>query len=328
MAAEVKVAGFSHDKDSIEKDLKEALDAVGWHERIRSDSKVFVKPNLTLPYFKAGVTTHGHVTEALLGILKDRASEVYVGESDGGYESFTADYSLRNHDIPGICERTGAEMLDLSKQERVVLQGVVNGKKISVKLPRPLLGMDETVSVPVLKTHVVVGVTLSLKNMWGCNPDTLRILDHTRLSERLALIARVLRLGLVVVDGIYGMDRRGPIEGDAVDVGVILAGNNPVATDAVATRLMGLDAGKIGHIRVASAEGLGPHRSGEIEVLGDLSRFQQHFCVRPTLVDSLSALTFRSGLLTKMVFDSPFTPPIYAVLGRTSRKKIVAPGGV
>ena len=109
--------------------------------------------------------------------------------------------------------------------------------------------------VPVLKTHVVVKTTLGLKNLWGCHPDTLRILDHDHLAEKLILIARAIKLGPVVVDGIVGMDRRGPIDGVPVPVGVILAGNNPVATDAFGSRLMGFDPMSIPFLRMAHERG-------------------------------------------------------------------------
>ena len=54
----------------------------------------------------------------------------------------------------------------------------INGKRVEVTIPRPLFGMDVTVSIPVLKVHVVTKVTLSLKNLWGCHPDTFRLIDQ------------------------------------------------------------------------------------------------------------------------------------------------------
>jgi len=320
------VAVFRYEPDQIEADLKVAFDSLHWRDYIKTDTKVFIKPNFTLPFPKPGVTTSTKLVEAALSILRTRTSEVFVGESDGGYASFAADYSLRNHGIPEICTRTGSTMLNLSAMERTRVSERVNGKSVEVTLPRVLLDMDESLSMPVLKVHVVTGVSLSLKNMWGCHPDTLRLLDHTNLSERLALIARSIHLRFAVVDGIYGLDRRGPMNGDPVKVGAVLVGNNPVATDATATRLMGFRAEKIGHIITASKAGLGPYGQNEIKVMGDLGRFQQHFHLKPTIVDRLGSLTFRSDLLTKLVFDSPITRPIYAVAGREYRRKIRDPG--
>ena len=48
-----------------------------------------------------------------------------------------------------------------------------------------------------------------------------------------------------VVDGIIGMEGNGPVAGTARPSGVILAGDNPVAVDAVCARLMGFDYRKL-----------------------------------------------------------------------------------
>jgi len=320
------VTGFSYSAPDLENDLTHAFESLKWKEYVKSDSKVFVEPNFTLPFYKAGVTTTETLLEATLNVLKDRASEIFVGESDGGSASFTADYSLRNHGVPEICRRTGATMLNLSKVERTRISERVNRRLVEVTLPRTLLEMDESVSIPVLKVHAVTGVSLSLKNMWGCHPDGMRLFDHTHLAERLALIAKVLHLRFVVIDAINGLNRRGPMHGDPVRVGVVLVGDNPVATDATATRLMGFRAEDVGHIITANRAGLGPYRETDIQIIADLTPFQQHFYQRATVVDLLGTLTFRSAFLTKLVFDSALSKPVYSVVGRKFRKKILKPG--
>jgi uncharacterized protein (DUF362 family) len=321
-----KIDGFHFDNNTLEQDLKKSLERMKWRDQIKSDSRIFVKPNYTAPFFVPGITTNRCVIEALLGVLKDRAAEVYVGESDGGDESFTADYSMNNHGVPEICKKTGATMINLSAVKRVRLTDNICGRRIEVTLPVPLLGMDESLSVPVLKVHVMTKVTLSLKNLWGCHPSTLRLLDHKFLSERLTLIAKSINLRYVVVDAIYGLNRHGPMDGDAVNVGAILVGNNPVATDATCTRLMGFDPRTVHHIVTACNSGLGPIDEKEIEILSDLSPFQQHFYVERNTLDQLSALTFKSNILNKFVSDSIFSKLLYKIANREYRKKIVNPG--
>lgn len=321
-----KVAGFKYDENTLEYNLRIALEKVGYHNYIKRDSRVFIKPNFTAPFFKPGVTTNGSVLEATLRILKDLTSEVYVGESDGGNYSFTAECSLKNHNVPEICKRTGAKMINLSTTEWVRVTDIINGKKIDVSIPRPLFGMDVTVSIPVLKVHVVTKVSLSLKNLWGCHPDTFRLIDHNNLSERLALIAKCVHLKLVIVDAIHGLNKHGPMDGEVIDIGGIMVGNNPVATDAVATRLMGFNPEDIDHIVVANKAGLGPYKIDDIDIIDNLSPFQQSFYVSPTLVDKCSSLTFKSHFLNKFVMDSPFTKMIYKITRREYRKKIIKPG--
>ncbi len=321
-----EVTGFRFDSSSLENNMKKALEQVKWRDYIKSDSKIFVKPNYTAPFFIPGITTNKCVVEALLGILKDRSGEVFIGESDGGDDSFTAEYSLNNHGVPDICKKTGATMMNLSKTRRVRVTDTIRGRRVDVTLPSPLLGMDETISVPVLKVHVMTTVSLSLKNLWGCHPSTLRLMDHKYLSERLALIARSINLRLVVIDAIYGLNRHGPMDGEAVPIGAILIGNNPVATDATATRMMGFEPTQVDHIVKANKVGLGPIEEKKIVILEDLSPFQQHFVVEPNTLDRLSYLTFKSNILNKIVSDSIFSKYIYKTFRREYRKKIVNPG--
>jgi uncharacterized protein (DUF362 family) len=261
---QAKFTDFKYNKSSLEADIRRAFDTVGWKEYIKRDTRVFVKPNYTLPFFKPGVTTNDHVVEALLGVLKDRASEVFVGEADGGNNSFTAQYSLEGHGVPEMCKRTGTTMINLSKVERIKVTDKIAGKKVDVMLPRVLVGMDESISIPVPKVHVVVKTSLSFKNLWGCHPDSMRTLDHTDLSEKLALIAKSINLRLCLVDGIYWLNRRGPMDGDVVNMGTMFACNNPVATDATMARIMGFEPEKVHHIAVAHKAGLGPVEKDKI----------------------------------------------------------------
>jgi hypothetical protein len=105
-----------------------------------------------------------------------------------------------------------------------------------------------------------------------------------------------------------------------------MLGDNPVATDATACRLMGFDPTRIKHIRIAENEGLGSCNIGDIHILEDLAIFQQKFRIEPTIVDRLSALTFKSRLLSKIVFDSTLTKPIYRLTRRTHMRKIMKLG--
>lgn len=321
-----KVTGFRVHIDSIEKDIKDSFERLGWRDHIKRDSKVFVKPNFTLPFFKPGVTTHEFLLEASLNVLKDRASEVYVGESDGGYGSFCGDDSLRGHNVADMCRRTGASMVNLSKVESARLVDRIGRKRIEVTVPRLLMAMDVSVSIPVLKVHTMTKVSLSLKNLWGCNPDALRLLDHKNLSWRLAMIAKAIHLKYAIVDAIVGLNEYGPMEGKAVDINAVLVGDNPVASDATAARLMGFDPSKIEHIVNASKFGLGPYEEDQIDVISDLSAFQQRFCLRRASSDLFSDLTFRSNLISKIVFDSPFTKTAYFLVRKKQGRKILKPG--
>jgi len=155
-------------------DLLNGLEFCDWKNQVKTDSTVFVKPNFTFPYFKEGITTRPELLKNLLEILKDRAASVIVGESDGGNHSFSADVAFEGHNMHEICRETGVELVNLSKRPSRIVEDKIQGKKVKVLLPELLLDeIDCFISVPVLKVHVMTGVTLSINNRWGCNPDTM-----------------------------------------------------------------------------------------------------------------------------------------------------------
>ena len=81
-------------------------------------------------------------------------------------------------------------------------------------IPRPLTQAEVVVSMPKLKTHHWVGVTLSLKNCFGCMPGRVygspKDVFHVRgIPESILDIAGAVRPSLAIIDGIVGMQGDG-----------------------------------------------------------------------------------------------------------------------
>src|SRR2546430_6022297 len=77
--------------------------------------------------------------EDTLRLLLEGGAEVFVGESNGGYGSFTAAEAFAGQGLVDICKRTGAQPLDLSEEELEEFSGEVGGKNVSVRLARFLV---------------------------------------------------------------------------------------------------------------------------------------------------------------------------------------------
>lgn len=300
--------------EDLKKDIKRGLKFVKWKKEVKKDSKVFVKPNFTYPYYKEGITTSPELIKYLLEILKDRAADVILGESNGGNHSFTADDSFKGHQMNEICRDTGVELVNLSNTKSIFVEEDIFGKRVKVELPELLINkIDSFISVPVLKVHVMTKVTLSMKNLWGCYPDTMRCLHHQNLSRKLTLITKKLNPKLVVMDGIYALDGHGPMYGESKKLDLLLLSNNPVVIDSLGANLMGIPIEKIEHILIAEKEGLGTTKLKDIKLNQDWKEFKMQFNVNKTFIDSLSILLFKSETVAKLVMDSPFTSLIYGI---------------
>jgi ferredoxin len=71
------------------------------------------------------------------------------------------------------------------------------------------------------------------------------------------------------MDAVIAMDGEGPAAGNPKKVGALLASQDPVALDAVASNLVGFNPMDIYTTCHAHERGLGIGRIGEIEILGD-----------------------------------------------------------
>lgn len=301
--------------------IANSLEFIQWKDSIRSDSTVFIKPNFTYPFYKEGITTNPLVLKEILGFLKDRAGRVIVGESNGGNHSFTADQAFKGHGMYEICKETGAELVNLSTLPSRYIEDTIQGKRVKVQVPDLLVDkIDCFNSVPVLKVHVMTNITLSMKNLWGCYPDTMRCLHHKYLSRKLALLTKVIKPKIVLIDGTYALNGHGPMHGEAVKADLLIAANNPVVADAFGSTIMGIPVSTVEHIMFAEKEGLGTTNLEAVQFNDDWKKYQMRFQVNKTIIDRLSTILFNSECMAKLVMDSPMKPIIYCVATKLRNK--------
>jgi uncharacterized protein (DUF362 family) len=307
--------------------LLKGLEFINWKSLVREDSLVFVKPNFTFPEFRRGVTTSPELLKCLLEILRDRSNSVILGESDGGNHSFKASEAFRGHRMYEICKQIGVELVNLSTIPSGFVESTIQGKKVKVQLPKMLLEkVDCFISVPVLKVHVITHVSLGLKNLWGCYPDTMRGLHHTNLDRKLTLIAKLLKPKITIIDGLYGLDWHGPMYGDPVRMNLLLMSDNVVVADTLGAMIMDVPLKEARHIVMAEKEGIGTTNLANVRVNTDWRKYQRHFHIRKTLLDNASSLLFHSDVAAKLVMDSPITPLMYKAVGslRSREEKAIA----
>ncbi|QGY39434.1 DUF362 domain-containing protein [Pseudodesulfovibrio cashew] len=153
---------------------------------------------------------------------------------------------------------------------------------------RPFVEAAKVVQTCCLKTHQYGGhFTLSLKNMVGAvaksDPDDgYNYMTELHSSERqrsmIAEIGQAVRSDLIVMDAMKAFVSGGPHAGKEVSPGLIIAGNDPVAVDAVGVAVLRLygttpevEQGRVfdqEQIRRAAEIGLGATGPSAIELVG------------------------------------------------------------
>lgn len=244
----------------------QALDLIDYESALKGYSKVLIKVNfITTMTWDTGATTDPIVVEAIIQRLKRLPVEIYVVESDATMTN--ADKAFEATGMAEMCKRNGVQMLNLrSIKDKVTIQ-IPNSETLKdITVPR-IVKESAVISAAKMKTHVATKVTLGMKNMFGLLPDKMKFKYHAKgISKVIVDINSVLPPALTVIDGFIAMEGRGPTDGTPVKMNLILAGKDPVATDATCARVMGIDPHEISHIRTANQKGIG--NIDYIEVLG------------------------------------------------------------
>jgi len=255
--------------------------------------RVLVKPNMgRVAPNQSGVVTTREVICAVAAFFVSRGASVAVGDSPivgvSSAEAF-ARAGITPETLPA-----GAELVDLDAFPPVTVP-VPGGELVSsLRVCRPVAEADIVVSVPVMKTHMHTVVSLGLKNMKGCLYRKEKVKFHKleggrgekALDVALADMAGVLLPDLVVVDGSVGMEGFGPSSGRTVRPGLLVAGTDCIAVDAVAAELMGFSPGDVPSLRLCAGRGLGSIETTEMDVSPpDYLKYRVPFEPAPVSID-------------------------------------------
>jgi uncharacterized protein (DUF362 family) len=306
--SQVAIAQIStYDRAAVRQQVQSLLDGLGGlGDVIRPGDRVAIKVNLTggagvppLPGVAAidSYITHPEVVRALGELLRDAgAAQIFLVE---------AVYDAQSYPLWGyeeVAQALNATLIDLNVPHPYTdFVSVPVGQDWFVyeayTMHPVLQEIDAFVSVAKMKCHWSCGITLSMKNLIGlvpvtyyrCGSDHLYRSDfhacdgdfRMRLPGAVVDLNRIRPIHLALIDGIKTVEAgEGPwIQGIApVQPGLLVAGKNPVATDAVTAAVMGFDAATAypsapflrseNHVSLAGQAGLGPHRLEDIQVVG------------------------------------------------------------
>jgi len=218
---------------------------------------VLLKPNLVEYDPQTVINTDTRVVAATAAAMRRLgAASVIVGEGPGRRRD--TQFVVTASSLLEALDAVETRFVDLNTAElvRVPLHSSFTSLG-ELWLPAPVVDADIVVSMPKMKTHHWAGATLSLKNCFGCVPGRVygwpkNALHWAGLGEAIVDTAAAVRPEIQIVDGIVAMEGNGPIQGSPINVGVLVFGLDPVATDATAARLMGFDPTRISYLADAA----------------------------------------------------------------------------
>ena len=233
--AEQKTVKIFRANDGISEILKEAVDGSG----LRGKQKIFVKPNMSHPEYLPGVVTCPKLLGKLVGLLRDGASEVVVGESNGF--NYPCNSAFEKTGIEAAVKQAGGSVINLSEDKVVKIKFQTNSALKELFLPKTVLDADAVVDLPLMKTHEFAMHSGAIKNLFGCVPSNRRIYLHPYLPEVFYRLYSVLKPQLTIMDARVGIEGNGPTKGKPVKMGLMLTSNDALAIDITAAEIMELD---------------------------------------------------------------------------------------
>jgi uncharacterized protein (DUF362 family) len=233
------------------------IEAAGGMSRyVSSGDVVVIKPNISWarpPHL--GATTHPEVLKTVVELCREAgAGKVRIAD----HTIHDARQCFAVTGAAQVAGQTGAELVvPLSNRMRDMR---IHGHRLDVwPVFVPFVEADVVINLPVAKVHGISGVTLGMKNWIGAVGGRRSAL-HQDIHQTIVDLARYFKPRLTIIDATRIMIHNGPSGGSESDVAVknrLIAGEDPVAADALATGLFGMNPGDIGHIRLAEKFGLG-----------------------------------------------------------------------
>ena len=220
------------------------LQPLGGIERfVRPGQRVLLKPNLLAgkpP--EAAVTTHPALVKLVTELVRGAGAEVMVGDSPGigSFERVAEKSGIRK-----AVESAGGQLIPFGETRSVGSFGTFR----QLELATAYLDADVIINLPKLKTHEMMTLTCAVKNLYGTVVGAAKAGLHLTAGHSKELFAGLLLeiafarpVALTIVDGIVAMEGDGPNSGIPRQLGLLLAGENPVAVDTVAAHLAGIPA--------------------------------------------------------------------------------------
>lgn len=260
--------GYEH--AAVKAALLEVLAPLGGLEAfLQPGQTILVKPNLLSPHPpERAVTTHPSVMRAMIELCEARgAGRIWVGDSPSGMHEESLLYSRTG--MTTAVAGTGAELKSWTVRQ---VPRPCGGDVLPV--PAWLSEVDVVISMAKLKTHSLTTMTGALKNVYGLVSGVAKTQFHARypspgtMSAFLVRVHAALPPTLTVVDAVTAMEGNGPAIGRPVHVGVLLAGTDAVALDAVACEAFRIAPASVPMIRMAADQGLGTLDPQAIHVVG------------------------------------------------------------
>jgi uncharacterized protein (DUF362 family)/NAD-dependent dihydropyrimidine dehydrogenase PreA subunit len=316
MNSEVSVVECeSYGVDPVRRAVSESLSLLGGMERfVKGGDRVLLKVNLlSASSPEQAITTHPTVVKAVVEEVLRCGGVPLIADSPGGpYDENSLKKAYKRSGLDGVAEETG---VSLNLDTGSCVASYPSGKILKrLDVIRVLNDVDVVITLPKMKTHVLMQFTGATKILFGVVPGVTKAVYHMKFQDKemfadmLLDILGYVKPSLSIMDGVMGLEGDGPgASGTPKHVGVILASPDSVALDLVATSIIGMEPQDVPPLRRAIARGLTSGKLSDVNVLGSPVDSVRVAFKKPRAASGVSAKVLSSPII-RSIFMSLLAP--------------------
>jgi uncharacterized protein (DUF362 family) len=255
---------------------------------------VVIKPNVCYYWdYSTGQTTDPKFIGALADVIRSKTSRnvrISIVESDAS--AMKCKYVFRMLGYEQLAKDHNVRLVNLSEDFFEPVRVKVGKQSFKLPVAKTIMEADLKINVPKIKyMRDPLKLTCALKNIFGCIPFQRKSRYHLQLAETIVAANKVMRFDVCVVDGniVSGIQ--------PCRLGLVMASKDPVATDAAAAKIAGLNPRRIKYLQLAHQEGLGT--ANYVEKGLPLNRFSQCY-PRKTSEIKLKSIAYKVILSLKL----------------------------
>ncbi|MHC4637191.1 MAG: DUF362 domain-containing protein [Planctomycetota bacterium] len=240
--------------NNYETSIAKALDLIQAANNLPKKGLIIIKPNLTNADAPP-VTTSVKAAEAVYKYCRPYTkADIVIGEGCGN--GVTID-TFKANGYTELAGKYGIRLIDFNEEKSIVLK-----RKDTFQLKQfhmPEIVKDAfVISLPVLKDHCFTVTTIAMKNMFGIAPAPFYCgswnkskLHSPSTHKSVVDVCLYKKPDLCVVDASVALAGT-HLSGKRKDLELILASFDPVAVDAVGSKLLGHAPKKIKYLTLAN----------------------------------------------------------------------------
>ena len=267
-----------YDEKIIEQKVRETIDLMQFDCTVFRNEKVIIKPNLlTSALPESGIVTHPFVFKSIIKIVKEHKGKPILVESPA---ILKLERTLQKTGYASIIKEEKIEVASNSDVIKIKYDAANKYKTFEVNAF--LEQSTIIINLPKFKTHGITYVTGATKNVYGLIPGLRKAKLHLKGKSREEFVDLLLDYNVVlrnafkkekqflhIMDAVICLEGEGPgSSGQPRLVGALMGSTDPVAIDATACRLVGLNEQKATFLKKAEELNLGNSDVDKITILG------------------------------------------------------------